>query len=461
MTSGIHPASFRDTAGFVFQHNGLLLRQVNASFRESYDQFLGSGLYEALVGEKWIVAHDEVDLSLAATADAYRVLKPVRVPFVSYPYEWCFHQLQDAALLTLQIQQRALRHGMVLRDASAYNIQFLEGRPTFIDTLSFRRYRDGEPWSAYRQFCEHFLAPLALVARRDARLARLHRDFPDGVPLDLASRLLDMRSWFRAGLLMHLHLHARAQTKHEKAGVPNERQPTLSRARLEGLIEHLIGTIRALTFRPPATVWTGYELDNTYSRESLARKEELLDRFLNGRAYAGIWDLGANTGRFSRLAARNAQYVLSIDGDAAVVNQNYVVGRRDGERRILPLVIDLLNPSPSDGWGHVERLSLRDRGPADMLLALALVHHLCLGGNVPLARIAEFFQQLGRRLIIEFVPYTDPQAQRLVQNRRGESHDYSAEAFEASFSRHFAITARASVSESGRTLYLLEQLRNG
>jgi hypothetical protein len=461
VNSGTHPASFRDAAGFVFEREGVLLRQVNRPFQENYDHFVASGLYQALIDGQLLVPHEEVDLSQGATPDAYRVLKPLRVPFVTYPYEWCFHQLRDAALLTLAIQQQALRHDMVLRDASAYNIQFMGARPIFIDTLSFRRYRDGEPWSAYRQFCEHFLAPLALVARRDSRLAKIHSDFADGVPLDLASRLLDRRSWLCFGLLMHVHLHARAQTKYSGRTISKHRESALPRRRFEGLIEHLIGTVEAFSYRPAATVWTDYASDNTYSEESLATKGELIARYLDDGPCDSIWDLGANTGQFSRIAGTRARHVLSLDADASVVDANYRSLRRDQETKILPLVIDLLNPSTGGGWGHAERLSLKDRGPADVLLALALVHHLALGGNVPLPRIAEFFQQLGRRLIIEFVPLADAQAQRLVQNRRGEFHEYSVSAFEAAFSRHFQIREQALLPDSNRVLYLMERLDNG
>ena len=203
-------ASFRDPSGFVFRRGGVLYRQVNPPYREDYDHLMSSGLYEALASDGLLVAHVERPSVPPHEPGAYRILQPDPVPFLSYPYEWCFGALKAAALLTLEIQRRALAHEMVLKDASAYNVQFMGSRPLFIDTLSFARYQPGRPWVAYRQFCEHFLAPLLLISRVDPRLGRMQAVHLDGIPLDLASRLLPGRTWLRLSPLLHVHLHARA-----------------------------------------------------------------------------------------------------------------------------------------------------------------------------------------------------------------------------------------------------------
>src|SRR5687768_6819073 len=186
--------SFRDPGCFLFRRDGTLYRQVNASARNDFEALSSSGLYQDLTERGLLVPHRQVDLSLADDPDAIAVIAPEPIAFVSYPYEWCFGQLRDAALLTLEAQLRALERGMVLRDASAYNVQFRDAHPVFIDTLSFGRYVEGEPWVAYRQFCEHFLAPLALMSATDVRCAQLLRHYLDGIPLDLASALLPTRS---------------------------------------------------------------------------------------------------------------------------------------------------------------------------------------------------------------------------------------------------------------------------
>ena len=182
--------SFRDPAGFVFTRDGVLYRQVNESFRSNFEALSTSGLYDALTERGLLIRHEEVDEAPADPSVAAVVIRPERVPFISYPYEWCPGQLRAGAIATLEAQKVALEHGMTLRDASAYNIQFVGGRPVLIDTLSFEPAVEGRPWVAYRQFCQHFLAPLALTSQVDVRLNQLSRVHIDGIPLDLAAALL-------------------------------------------------------------------------------------------------------------------------------------------------------------------------------------------------------------------------------------------------------------------------------
>ena len=207
-------ASFRDPSGFVFRRNGVLYRQVNRRFAGEWDAFLKSGLYDRLAADGILLRHDEAPLDMAfVPTDAHAVIKPRAVEFISYPYEWSFGQLKDAALLTLRAQALAAERGFTLRDASAYNVQFVDGRPILIDSLSFEPAEPGRPWDAYRQFCQHFLAPLALMAHRDPRLGLLLREYLDGIPLDLAARLLPLKTRLSVGLGSHIHLHARAQAR--------------------------------------------------------------------------------------------------------------------------------------------------------------------------------------------------------------------------------------------------------
>jgi hypothetical protein len=445
-------ASFRDPAGFVFRREGTLYRQIDASYREHYDHLMASGLYEALVAGGLLVRHEEVEPRLAATPGAYRVIRPEPLPFISYPFEWSFGQLRDAALLTLDVMREALAHGMILRDGTAFNVQFRGSRPVFIDTLSFGRYRDGQPWYGYRQFCEFFLAPLALMARRDVRLGGLLRRFPNGLPLDMAASLLDAGSRLRLGLLLHIHLHARAQRKYADAVATTRR---VEQTTLERMVEHLRQVVEGLRWVPEGTVWADYEETHGYSESAVGTKQRLVDDFLARVRPRTVWDLGANTGAFSRLAADRGARVVAVEGDAGAAERHYRRLRAAGDERILPLLVDLLDPTPRTGWASEERMSLADRGPADAVLALALIHHLTLGGNVPLARVAEFFARIGRVAIVEWVPADDPQARRLVMHRPERPLAYSREAFEAAFGAHFEIAAIAPVEESGRTLFLL------
>lgn len=450
------PASFRDPSGFLFTQDGKLYRQVNHVYREEYDRLLGSGLYQDLVEGGLLVPHVEVDAPLPA--GAYRVLEPERVPFISYPYEWSFGQLQDAALATLRIQQKALDRGMSLKDASAYNIQFHAGRPVLIDTLSFETYQEGRPWVAYRQFCQHFLAPLALMSHTDVRLGQLLRIHIDGVPLSLASRLLPFSTRLRFPLLSHIHLHAGSERRLAARPVDTGRY-RVGRTAFRALIENLEAAVRGLKWQPKGTPWADYYGETNYSDEGLEHKAQLVAEFLAAVEPAPglVWDLGANTGRFSRLPAGRGALTISFDNDPACVERNYRQCIRDGEARILPLLVDLTNPPSGHGWAHEERMSLAERGPADLALALALVHHLAIGNNLPLGHIAAFLARIARWLIVEFVPKSDSQVQRLLASREDIFVDYTQKAFEAEFGRHFLVERSAGIQDSERTLYLMRR----
>lgn len=450
--------SFRDPSGFIFRRDGVVYRQVNRSYREDYDLLVGSGLYRRLSDDGWLVAHEESAVAPAEPGSAYKVLRPEPIPFVSYPYEWCFGQLKAAALLTLAIQRRAIAHGMTLKDATAYNVQFKDGRAVFIDTPSFEAYREGEPWVAYGQFCRHFLAPLALRALTDVRLNQLSRTNIDGVPLDLAARLLPLRSRLRPSLAIHLHLHARLVASHADAPAAGASRPAgrrFGKSALLGLVDHLESAVNRLRWEPGASAWGGYYGDNSYTDAAMARKEAVVGAFLDPIPRGLAWDLGANTGRFSRLASSRGFETVAFDLDPACVERNYRAVVADGEPRLLPLVLDVTNPSPASGWQNAERSSLLGRGPADVVMALALVHHLAIGHNLPLARIAEFFRRVGRRLIVEFVPKADPQVARLLAGRRDVFPDYHQTEFERCFRSSFAIERSEPLPESGRTLYLM------
>ena len=450
--------SFRDPSGFVFTANGKLYRQVNRVFAAEFDACVTSGLYEELSSSGMLVAHRDVGAAVAARPDAHTVIEPALVPFISYPYEWSFGQLREAALLTLDVQARALERGFVLRDASAYNVQFQDGRPIFIDTLSFERYQDGRPWAAYKQFCEHFLVPLALMSTRDVRTGRFQRQFLNGIPLDLASALLPLRTWLRASLLLHVHLHARAMRRYESksvAEVTGARR--VSKRALLGLVTSLRDAVTRLDWQPAGTEWADYTSNHNYSDRALDAKRALVRDYVAAASPATVWDLGGNTGTVSRVAREVASLVVSFDIDPAAVELNFREVRQRGETGLLPLQLDLMNPSPGVGWAHEERLSLEARGPADLVLALALVHHLAIANNIPLARVAEFFARLGGALVIEFVPKSDSQVERLLMNREDIFPDYTLEGFERAFEPSWTIERRQRVGDSDRTLFLMRR----
>lgn len=454
-----NPASFRDPSGFVYRRDGRLLRQVNASYREHFNALVESGLYDELVSAGLLVAHEFMDRGLAMTPEAFQVIAPEPIPFVSHPYEWCFGQLKDAALLTLEIQRRALDRGLTLKDASAFNVQYQDGHPVLIDTLSFERRNEGEPWIAYRQFCQHFLAPLLAMAHVDVRLARLFVTDLDGLPLDLVSGLLPRRSWLRFSTLVHIHLHARSLKRYSSVRAEEHRlYRSVSQTALLGLVDSLESAIRRLEVGAAATEWADYEQDHSYSHSARAAKEKQVRRAVETVRPDVVWDLGANTGVFSRIAANQGARVISIDGDHSAVESNYRAVKRSGETRVLPLLVDLACPTPGSGWANMERESLVSRGPADLVLALALIHHLGFTHNVPIAHILAWLSGLGRYALVEFVPKSDPQTQRLLLSREDIFHDFTEEHFVERARDYFAIEWREQVPDTERTMYLMRSL---
>jgi ribosomal protein L11 methylase PrmA len=432
-------------------------RQVNESYQTHFDHLMESGLYRRLVEEGLLIPHEEVRLEAAAADQAYKTLKPEQLEFVSYPYEWCFSQLKDAALTTLRIQKLALQHEMILKDASAFNIQFHRGRPILIDTLSFESYCEGEPWVAYRQFCQHFLAPLALMSYVDLRLNALSGIHLDGLPLDLTSRLLPLASYLRPSLLFHIHMHAKTQ-KAMGGRASGKTAARVSRRGLLALIDSLESAVTRRSLAEKRSEWADYYSAHRYSDQAFACKEEWVDRFIERIGPRTVWDLGANTGRFSRICSRREIPTVSFDHDHLAVETNYRDARRLGDRFLLPLVIDLTNPSPAVGWAHRERDALVERGPAKAVLALALVHHLAISNNVPLDDIAELFRRVGDWLVVEFVPKEDEQAHRLLESRKDIFANYHQEGFEKAFGAHFHLEARAPITGTLRTLYLMRGL---
>ncbi|MEQ1574266.1 MAG: SAM-dependent methyltransferase [Vicinamibacterales bacterium] len=463
--------SFRDPAGHIVLINGHIHRRIEPAGLEGYRRLMDSGLYAGLTSKGLLIPHQDLGPQ-ADQPGAATVLRPELVPMVSYPYEWSLSQLRDAALATLDAQREALRVGMVLKDASAYNVQFHRGRPVLIDTLSFEPYRGG-PWFAYRQFCQHFYAPLLVAATVDPRLMRSSSVFIDGLPLRVASRMLPRSSWLGPGPLFHIHLHARAEEKWSTSTVAKARADTSTPVHVEADLQVRLNSDAPNTRSIEAVVdslrraiegvrwshkshWSSYYAEGeSYSAEAFARKADVVAGWLERIRPGTVWDLGANTGHFSKAAARVGATAVAFDSDPACVETLYREVREARVEGVLPLVLDLANPSAGIGWANAERMTLVERGPADLLLALAVTHHLAVGNNVPFAAIADYFARIGKRAIVEFVPKDDPMVQRMLSARADVFPQYNEAAFEQAFAEHFQIDDRTVLAPSNRILYLM------
>jgi hypothetical protein len=445
-----------DPSGYCFLKNGRIYRKINKIYRDDYSFLMDSGLYAELARRALLIAHEEAIIDIGSEPDVYKVISPEQIDFISYPYEWCFSQLKDAALVTLEIQKTALKFGMSLKDSSAFNIQFRNGRPVLIDTLSFERYKPGKPWVAYRQFCQHFIASLALMSRRDPRLILLFRTYHDGIPLDLASLLLPLRTHLSLSLFSHIHFHSGIQHFFGGRNIKTSKY-SMSKFALEGLIDNLGSTIRRMKIKARKTDISGYYRHTTYTSSGMDHKKQLVSEFLDKITPKTLWDFGANTGVFSRIAAAKGIKVVSFDNDYVAVEENYLTSIKNKEMNLLSLCIDLVNPTPRLGWACEEKMSLKDRGPVDTVLALALIHHLAIGYAIPLEAIADFLGEICSFLIIEFVPKDDKRVEEMLANREDIFINYTQDNFETEFSRIFNIVSKSLIKDSSRVMYLMQK----
>ncbi|MEA3222466.1 MAG: SAM-dependent methyltransferase, partial [Thermodesulfobacteriota bacterium] len=375
--------SFRDPSGYVFSRDGKIYRSIFEPGVKDFEATRDAGIYDKLIEDKLLLYHEEVDIGDLAPDGTVYCLNHPRLPMVSYPWEWPFSMLKEAALLHLDAMEILVAKGFWLRDASAFNVQYDGNRMRLIDTLSIGLRVPDSPWVAYKQFCSHFLAPLAMAAYCDIRTLSLWRNYIDGYPLDLATKMLPFWRLYRPGLFMHLTLHARfqdaADRKEDIGKAKLDKKPKVSDRGLIGLVRSLQRTVAGIKWKRSSRIWEEYGEIRTYEAEDVSQKSEYVNRVVQRLQPNMVWDLGANTGEFSLIAASHGSFVVSIDGDPACTEHVYQrLSRESGLKGILPLTMDLANPSPSLGWDNRERLSLRDRGPADLVLALALMHHLVL-----------------------------------------------------------------------------------
>lgn len=448
-----HSSSYRDPAGFLFYSNGILYRQVNQVFKNNWDRFIRGGLYQHLAEKKILIPHQIIHENLTNTSDWHATIQPETIPFISYPYEWSFDMLKDAALLTLEAAKEAMSFGMMLRDASGYNIQLYNGRMIFIDTLSFEEYDEQKPWIAYRQFCEHFFAPLALMHYLKQPLQNLLLAYPDGIPLAIAAKMLPFKS--KLNLHSYLHLHLQSSMALKTKG-ENEKGKPFSKQKMKNLLQSLEDGIRSFNLQSSSTAWSDYYEEANQRGDYLTAKEQIVEAWLNKLNAGSVLDAGANDGKFSELAARSS-FVISTDSDHTAVNKLYNKIRQNNISNICPLLIDLANPTPAIGVNNKERHSFLERAKVDLVLALALVHHLALGRNIPFENIAEMFSSIGNYLVVEFVPKEDEKVKLMVSNKKDLLISYSEENFIAAFQNYFSVLERKQISNGSRTIYLMKK----
>jgi ribosomal protein L11 methylase PrmA len=456
-----HKSSFRDNSGYIYQKDRIYYRSINLLYKANYNFLISSGLYQRLVKDFSLISHKEIQPNVIHSEGHYKTLLPEQLPFISFPYCWSFGMLKDAALLTLRIQKESLKYGMILKDASAFNIQFRGHSPIFIDTLSFEEYTDGTPWLAYNQFCQHFLAPLALMSYTDITLNQLLISNIDGLSLELTTKLLPFKSKFNFGLYLHIFMHSKAQKNYKAQKGKNSlivSKINYTAKSIERIVDSLISTIEGLTLSKQNTTWDSY-YEKWVIDQYFDKKVTTVKGFIEtiGTGLIQCLDLGANDGTFSFLAAKHYNQVLSFDIDPLCVEQNYQALKKEKITNILPLIIDFTNPAPAIGWNNEERESiLKQIGKVDTIMALAVIHHLCIGKNIPLQYLVDFLKNHCNNLIIEFVPKTDEKVKLLLENREDIFPLYNVNDFKKIFSEYFDILEEIILTPTDRILFLMK-----
>ncbi len=460
MPFSFHNSSFRDSDARIINVDGVLLRIIYNSYADNFNAFENSGLLKELQEEKLLVEHNEVhDAKLSETfgKEVYKIIKPEQIPFISYPYEWSFSHLKAAALLTLEIQLKAIKKGLSLKDATAFNVQFYNGRPIFIDTTSFEKYTEGSPWVAYKQFCQHFLAPLLFYKYDNQALVKLLWSNIEGIPLSAVSKALPYASRFNFFVWTHIHYHAKLESKYSADSSIKTRKINLTKSRLEAFLMFLKSGIEKLHLPASQTEWSDYYNTFSYTVESFDQKKILVKEYLIKANAQKVLDVGCNEGEFSVLASKVVKEVIAVDFDYLVIEKFSRFINKSNISNITPLVVDFSNPTPAIGWANKERQSFYERSKVDTVLALAVIHHLAIGNNVPIPKIAELFSSLCRNLIIEFVPKNDPQTQKLLITKKDIFHEYTLEHFKSEFSKYFSIVCFEKIKDSERVLFLMSK----
>ncbi|MBT8261707.1 MAG: class I SAM-dependent methyltransferase [Bacteroidia bacterium] len=452
-----HEASFRDPSGYMFFDNDVLRRAINPIYFEQYEALNKSGLFNALVKKGLLIPHQETEVS----SDKI-VITPEPIPFITNPYEWSFEQYKHAALLTLQIQKFALSRGFILKDASAYNVTFHKGKPVFIDTLSFDFYEEGSPWRAFKQFIMHFFGPLVLAHYHGAEILKMMQTHIDGIPLKLIVSLLPGKSRFSSTLYTNIHLLAKLESKHSDDYKAETKIAKLSKKAQNNMLENLFNYIKKMDLKE-SSEWGDYYDKTNYNTDSFNAKKELIRSWVKPLAPQRLIDVGGNDGTFARTVIEEVPHVIVTDIDSNAVAHNYLQARDKNEENMLAFVCDVLQPAPGIGFNNTERESLIERlqnYAPDITMALALIHHITLSGNVPFEKSAEFFAKFSKYLIIEFPKREDSWVESLLVRKRefiNHFDFYNEKEFEKGYLKYFTLEKKEEIKGTQRVLYLLKR----
>lgn len=460
-TNNIHEASFRDPSGFMFHDGDTLRRVINPIYFPQYSKLTESGFFKTLIKNKLLISHQETSVS-----EEQIVITPEKIPFITNPYEWGFEQYKQAALLTLKIQKFALSKGFILKDASSYNVTFHKGKPIFIDTLSFDFYEEGTPWRAYKQFITHFLGPLVLAKYHGNEVFNMMQSFIDGIPVKIIASMLPKRTKLSSVLYPNIHLLAKMESKHSEDYKSETKIAKLSKKAQNNIISSLYNYIQKLSLKEESE-WGEYYSKTNYDEAAFETKKNLIREWVTPLNPKKLIDIGGNDGTFARTVQDIVQDIIVTDIDSNAVDYNFKQVLKNKEENMLPFVCDVLQPAPGIGFNNTERSSLINRlqeYAPDVTMALALIHHITLSGNVPFEKSAAFFAKFSNNLIIEFPTREDSWVESLLVRKRefiNHFDFYNKTNFENGYSTYFDLVKKEKVAGTKRILYLFKNKTYG
>jgi SAM-dependent methyltransferase len=451
--------SFRDRDGRVYRDQDRIIRGLGSSALDNHLKLEQTGFYQALLESGKIIGtrllpDAENPLPAEIKSQWAGFLEHEAVPVISYPYEWSFGMLRSAALLQLDLVDQAISNGFALKDATPYNIQFVDRKPVFIDIPSFEPLQEGQPWTGYRQFCEMFLFPLLLQSYKNTHFQPFMRGSIDGIDVQAASALFGFRDRFRKGVLSHVWLQAKLDRRYGGSS-----QNVRSDLKSAGFNRELIlvnvrkmkKLVQRMKWEAAGSEWGDYAEFHNYSEQDHRLKEDFVRQAIEMADPGTVWDIGCNTGQFSMVAAPLCRQVVAMDIDHVAVERLFQ--NPDMPDNVLPLLQNVSDPSPNWGWKNAERTDLQSRSKPDLVLCLALIHHVVITANIPLAEFIEWLAQLTDNLVIEYVSRKDDKVETLLRNKDDKYTDYSRESLLASLEKHFAIERQMDVNNGERTLF--------
>ncbi len=436
------PGSFRDPEGGVFFYDNKVYRTLNNDALSRMRDLFASQTFELLTKENKVIPTTLEKLNISK--QNLEVLHHHKVPVVTYPYEWTFDMLKDAALTQLHINKYLIQSGFILKDGSAFNCLYNKGIMYFIDILSINK-KDKSIWEGYSQFCQHFLFPLLISSYKKIPLKFLWKGTLTGTSLEVARSFFNFQDLFKPGIFKHLILQktlADSLGENTSASLVQSQKSNLSNPTLLPLIKNLESVISGLKNSYKKSTWSNYEESNSYINEERKIKHGFISAHISKLKPNRVVDLGANAGEYSKIAAQHANEVIALDFDEACVNKIYLDIKNSKDpslKNIIPMVGNLMELSPDQGWQLHERSNQLDRIKSDFFLALALIHHICITENVPLENFVLFLKRTAPKGIVEWVDIDDDMVQFMLRHRRNIFPDYRWENFRKILERYGTI----------------------